>query len=148
MKKTFAILSAFTFLAMSSCDSDKVVPESSLPQGAVTFISTHFPQEKILQVSKERDGLKNSFDVILSNGFDLDFTDAGECTQVDGKNTAIPDAVVTPAKILTYTKANFAQQSIFSWEKDRDGNAEYEIELSNGLDLKFDKNGDFLRIDN
>ncbi|GAB3260064.1 hypothetical protein GCM10027347_24110 [Larkinella harenae] len=131
----------------SACDQEKVVAEEALPQNAQTFIQTHFPQETIVRVVRDRDGLNTSFDVILSNGFDLDFTKSGECTQVDGNSTAIPDEVINPEKIRTYVRDNFSQQTVVSWEKDQHSRERYSIELSNGLDLDFDQNGNFLRID-
>lgn len=133
--------------ATTACEQEKVVAQESLPDNARTFITTHFPQETVIQVVRDRDGLKTSFDVILSNGFDLEFTKTGECTQVDGKNKTIPDGVVNPEKIRTYVRTNFSQHTIVSWEKDQDDRDRYNVELSNGLDLNFDKNGDFLRID-
>ncbi|GAB3314029.1 hypothetical protein GCM10027299_01680 [Larkinella ripae] len=133
--------------ATTACDQENLVAPESLPQNARTFITTHFPQETVVQVVRDRDGLTTSFDVILSNGFDLDFTRSGECTQVDGKNRTIPDAVINPDKIRTYVQTNFSQHTIVSWEKDKNDRDRYSVELSNGLDLNFDKDGTFLRID-
>ncbi|KAA9354915.1 MULTISPECIES: PepSY-like domain-containing protein [Larkinella] len=147
MKTVRFVLSGLLIWGLTACDQEKNVTPEALPQNAQNFIRTHFPQETILQVVKERDGLTTGFDVILSNGFDLDFTKSGECTQVDGKDQAIPDAVINPEKIRTYVQTNFSQQTIVSWEKNENDRDRYSIELSNGLDLNFDKNGDFLRVD-
>lgn len=145
MKKV--ILIALLTWAGTACEQEKSVAPESLPQTAQNFISTHFPQETVLQVVRDRDGLKTSYDVVLSNGFALDFTRSGECIQVDGKIKAIPDAVINPEKIRTFLQTNFSQQTVVSWEKDEDDRDRYSIELSNGIELKFDQNGDFRRVD-
>ncbi|MFD1141752.1 PepSY-like domain-containing protein [Larkinella insperata] len=147
MKKAIIIVTGLLGWASVACDQEKAVTPESLPQNAQSFISTHFPQETISRVVRDRDGSKTSYDVILSNGFDLDFTRTGECIQVDGNNKAIPDAVINPEKIRTYLQTNFSQQTVVSWEKDEDDRDRYSVELANGLDLRFDPNGDFRRVD-
>ncbi|WP_369695841.1 PepSY-like domain-containing protein [uncultured Duncaniella sp.] len=46
--------------------------------------------------------------------------------------------------IATYVKQNHKGSRIIGIEKKRNG---YEIELSNDLDLEFDKQGNFIRFD-
>src|SRR5690606_25102956 len=113
-----------------------------LPKDAQLFIAQHFPDQEIIQVVKERDDLKTGYDVYLSDGFNLDFDKKGNIIGVEG-TSKLPDSVV-PTKILAYVQANYPDSFIRDWELDDRGQ---EVTLSNGMDLKFDKEGNFIRID-
>lgn len=135
-----------TFL---SCEKEEIVQEAALPAGATQFITTHFPDEKVLQVKREKDFLKNTvFDVILSNNFELEFKENGDAQKVDGNGKAIPTLTIKPDAVLTYVETNFPGKNVVAWEKDSDSKKdEVEVELDNGLELKFDKDGKFLRFE-
>ncbi|HWK98347.1 MAG TPA: PepSY-like domain-containing protein [Parapedobacter sp.] len=133
---------AVVLMVFAACDKESVVSTDGLPKDAQLFISQHFPNHEILQVVKERDDLKTTYDVYLSDGFNLDFDKNGKIIGLEG-TSKLPDSVV-PEKILAYVQANYPDYFIRDWELDDRGQ---EVTLSNGMDLKFDKNGNFLRID-
>ena len=129
-------------ILVTACDKESIVSADGLPKDAQTYITQHFPSHEILQVVKERDDLKTTYDVYLSEGFNLDFDKKGKILGVEG-SSKLPDSVV-PEKILTYVNTNYPDFFIRDWELDDHGQ---EVKLSNGMELKFDKNGNFLRID-
>ena len=65
------------------------------------------------------------------------------CVSALCETKAVPASLV-PAAIANYVKGNFPGTFIEKIDKERYG---YEIELSNDLDLKFDKKGNLKRID-
>jgi|SRR5690606_12094647 len=144
MKKV--IYSVFSFavvlMVFAACDKESVVSVDGLPKDAQLFIAQHFPDHEILQVVKERDDLKTTYDVYLSGDFNLDFDKKGKITGIEG-TSKLPDSVI-PEKILAYVQANYPDYFIRDWELDDRGQ---DITLSNGMDLKFDSAGNFLRID-
>lgn len=144
MKKVIYSVCSIAIVAMVcvACDKESVIAADGLPKEAQLFITQHFPEQEILQVVKERDDLKTTYDVRLSDGFNLDFDKKGNVVSVEG-NTKLPDSVV-PEKILAYVQANYPDDFIRDWELDDRGQ---EVTLSNGMDLKFDRDGNFLRID-
>ncbi len=132
-----------TVLVMgAACDKESIISADGLPKEAQQYITQHFPGHEILQVVKERDDLKTTFDVYLSEGYKLEFNKSGKVLGVEGNNR-LPDSVV-PAKILTYVNDNYPEHFIIDWELDDRGQ---EVKLSNGLELKFDGDGNFLRLD-
>ncbi|MGV3762820.1 PepSY-like domain-containing protein [Parapedobacter sp.] len=133
---------AVMLMVFTACDKESVIVADGLPKEAQLFISQHFPDHEIIQVVKERDDLRTSYDVYLSDGFNLDFDKKGNIISVEG-TSRLPDSVV-PEKILAYVQANYPDYFIRDWELDDRGQ---EVTLSNGIDLKFDKEGSFLRID-
>ena len=93
------------------------------------------------QVVKELDNLKTYFHVYLNNGTKLDFTRQGNIKKIEGTE-AIPDTVI-PSLVLEYVDTHYPTDFIRCWEiKD----ASQETKLSSGLQLEFDKNGNFLRV--
>jgi len=144
MKKTnyLMVLASAVMLLIAGCDKEKVVATDRLPGNAQTYITQHFSDFEILQVVKERDDLKTSYEVYLSEGYKLDFNKNGKIRGVEGSNR-LPDSVV-PSSILTYVNTYYPDQFVRNWELDDRGQ---EIKLSNGMELQFDKEGNFLRID-
>ena len=114
------------------------------PTPAITeFVKTYFPKASVLIVKPEHD----EYEVRLSDGTELEFTRNFEWKKIDCEHsntyTAVP-AELVPEQIVTYVKTNFADQSITKIEKKRRG---WEIELSNELEIKFNKNFVVTKID-
>ncbi|MBX3239454.1 MAG: PepSY-like domain-containing protein [Chitinophagaceae bacterium] len=141
MKNLSLILLSFA-LVSASCEKEKIVSENDLPATGKNYITTHFPDQKIAQAIKEFDDLKKTYKVYLDNGVKLEFNRSGEIRKIEG-NSKLPDSVI-PSQILTYVTDNYPAEYIKKWELDDN---RQEVELSNGLDLEFDRNGNFLRID-
>lgn len=146
MKKSFlitlllALTLAFTF---TSCDKEKVITSSELPQEITNYIAKHFPNHTILQVVIDRDDLTKNYEVILSENISLEFNRQYEIIEIDGV-AQLPDSVI-PAKILEYVSTNYPSNFITDWEIEDN---HQQVELNNGLELEFNMQGDFLRIDN
>jgi hypothetical protein len=122
------------FLAMLAKD-----PTPAIQQ----FVSTYFPQATILFT--QSDG--SEYEVKLSDGTEIEFTRKGEWKSIDCKHsniyTSVPEALI-PVEIANYVKTNFTDEDIIKIDKDR---REWEIELSNRLEIKFDKKFRVLEFD-
>ena len=127
-------------MAAACDDDDKVISENELPGSARTFVSTYFAPAKVDTVYK--DG--SEYEVILSDGVKIDFNKSGEWTDVDAPlNKELPTGFY-PETIDTYLLANMDGAGINEISKERYG---YDVELVNGIDLRFDSQGKFLRYD-
>lgn len=135
-------IASILFLSFTACDDERVVGENALPKAAGLYITQHFPSHQVVQVVKERDDLKTTYEVFLDEGYRLAFSKKGDILGVEGNNR-LPDSAIPPT-VLTYVQTNYPDEYILSWELDDTGQ---EVTLSNRRELKFDKNGNFLRID-
>ncbi len=135
------IVIALTSLTLISC-SDRIIPSEKLPAAAQSFLKEYFPDSPISYVKKEAD-LKPTYEVVLQNGTEIEFNKKGEWDNIDCKRLAVPAALI-PAAISEYVNANFPGQSIVKIDRETYG---HEIEMANGLELKFDKKGKLLHID-
>ncbi|MDY0344033.1 MAG: PepSY-like domain-containing protein [Lentimicrobium sp.] len=145
MKTRPLILFLFAFFAISgvsSCEKETVLPESDWPAEIKTYIETHFSDLAILQVVKDKDGTKTTYEVRLEGGFVLEFNRKMEVIEIEGLDR-LPDSVI-PAKILDYINQNFPANYIIEWELE---GKNQEVKLDNKLEIQFDMSGEFLRID-
>ena len=143
MKKLLFLVFMMTTIILTGCDKETILNENDIPAEIKTYVETHFPGAKILQCVKDKDGLELNYDVIIDGNFQLEFNKKKVIESIDGVSK-LPDSVI-PAKILTYVQTNYVSNFITDWELDRNNQ---QVELDNGIELKFNKNGDFLRIDN
>ncbi|MDE5947775.1 MAG: PepSY-like domain-containing protein, partial [Prevotella sp.] len=67
----------------------------------------------------------------------------GNWKEVDCRQTVVPSAVI-PIQISDYLKANYPDVSVIKIERDR---REYEVKLSNRMELKFDMKFRLIDID-
>lgn len=137
---------AFLFsllVAMISCDQDKVLPSSEYPSEITSYIAMHFPNNRILQILKDNDGLTKEYEVLLSENINLKFNGKKEAIEIDG-TTKLPNSVI-PEKILQYVTSHYPDNYITDWELDK---RVQQIKLDNNLELEFNKEGDFLKLDN
>lgn len=134
MKKALAFaLFIGIALANTSCNNDKKVLFIN------TFVNTYFPDKEV--VANIKDGL--DYDVTLSDytqiGFGSNLFGKIEWEEVDCKHTnvnaAVPAALV-PMEIANYVSRLHNTQSIVKIAKDNRG---WDIELSNGIEIEFDK---------
>lgn len=132
----------FAIGIFSSCEKESVLPASDVPAEIKTYIETHFSENAILQVIKDKDGFTKTYDVVLEDGFRLEFNRKLEIIEIDG-SSRLPDSVI-PAKILDYVNQNYPGNFITDWELE---GKNQQVSLDNDMDLEFNMSGGFLRID-
>lgn len=133
-------LATATFFALS-CDDDKVVGEVELPAISRTFLSSNFSGVNVSRIEKDA----NSYSVYLSNRIEVEFSLAGEWTEVDGEDgISIPTGFILP-QIVAYVSDNYPTNSINGIEKTAAG---FDIDLvRQDIDLVFAQDGAFVRVD-
>ena len=141
MKQTrYFLLALMCFLMAIVCYADdRPIPVEKLPAAAKEFVKTHFPKSKIIYAEKDW----KRYETRLNDGTEIDFDSKGNWDKVDCKMTAVPEALV-PQAIAQYVASNFPDAVVTKIDKERFG---YEIELSNDLELKFNKAGVLLSMD-
>lgn len=147
------ILTGFIALSLlfttTSCDNDDdhetVITATDLPQTANTFVTNYFPNANYQVVKKQSrpDSDGSVYDVYLTNGFEIDFDAAGNWVDIDGNHQAIPVELV-PEKIQDYVTKNYANQSVTAIDKEP---TYIEVELTSTIELIFNLQGEFIRID-
>lgn len=114
-------------------DYSKPISVKELPTTAQEMLKEWFPDSRIAFVEKEIEYFSKTYKVILADGMKLEFDRKGEWTTVDAKFHSVPSELV-PQPILDYVREYYPGVKIVSIEKKK---REYEIDLSNSLELKF-----------
>ena len=135
MKKIIVLLMSIVLIqANTMAGNDKPIAVNKLPERAQTFIKQHFNDVKVSFAKVDKDLFDTSYEVIFTNGSKVEFDKKGNWKEVDCKHSQVPDAII-PAQILQYIKENHSELKIISIDRDR---RDYEVKLSNKLEVKFD----------
>lgn len=124
-------------------DNDKPITVKQLPAVAQRMIQTHFGGQKVSFAKCDREVFGNEYDVIFTSGHKVEFDKNGRWTHVSCRKGSVPSKLV-PAAIRSYVGRNYRGARIVEIDRERSG---YEVELSNGVDLKFNKNGKLTKVD-
>ena len=143
-KMMFLFVSLFVMNLAVFADNDKPVQVAEMPKEAQAFVKSHFANQSVAVAKMETDFLDKTYDVIFTNGDKVEFDKKGNWTKVDCEHTQVPQAVI-PVAIQQYVGKNYPDAKVVKIEKtDRKG---YEVDLSNGFDIEFDKKMRVVEID-
>ena len=141
---TFLLVCLFTLCATTlRADNEKPIQVSQLPAAAQQFIKQHFADRKVALVKVETELMSKSYEVIFADGDHIDFDSKGNWEEIDCKSSAVPTAAI-PAQIMKYVRENYPDTTVKKIEKDR---REYEVKLSNRIELSFDLKFNLIDID-
>ena len=144
MKKILSIALLALTCTFTACANEKVITFDQIPEPAKAIVAAHFDATQIAYVTLDKGLFDDEYEVRFNDGRTIEFNKAGALLKVDGKLTEVPSALI-PEPVLAYVKANFPNAFITEWGKDDRG---YKAELNNGLDLKFNRKYEFVRVDN
>lgn len=142
MRKTILAFLLF-FGVTTAVQAGQIIELGKLPQKAQQFIKQHFPKAKVLYVKYDNEIIEKSYEVAME-GANVEFDGKGEWDNVECKKGAVPDAIV-PQQIRSYVSSKYEGTKIKEIDRDKWG---YEVKISNGLEIKFDKNFKVKNIEN
>ncbi len=144
MKKLMMILFSFVVLqGTAKAGDDLPITTAQLPVNAQQFIKTHFAKSEVSYAKMERDWLEKKYDVVFTDGNKVEFDGKGNWTDIDCKYNSVPETLI-PQAIKNYVTRNHANTRIVQLERDR---KYFEVELSNGVELKFNKQFKLVKIE-
>lgn len=110
------------------------INRDELPEAAKEMLNEHFPKSKVSMIKVDKHLLKKTdYDVKLTNGTKIEFSNKGKWTSVNCGKKAVPEALVAKA-IRNYVAKNYKGSKLVSITKK---NAGYDIGLSCGKMLRF-----------
>lgn len=143
MKKYFAILATLLISITACAEHEYSVSYSQLPTDAQKFVKTYFNIDDVAHIEMERDGLFHEYTVYLKNATTIDFDRAGKLESIDCERAPIPEGIMLKG-IASYLKEYYPNLFAVKYSLD---SRHIEVELNNDMELIFDHNGRFVRID-
>lgn len=122
---------------------DRAIGPEALPEKVLTFISEHFQDEKIAFAKEDRDLFKLTYEVVLTDGTKLEFRRNGDWKEIKRHRISIPEGIV-PQEAAAKVNELYPNSAITKAEYD---DKDLELELDNGLELKFDKSFNLTGLD-
>lgn len=145
MKKIF-VSAALLFAGITASfagDRELPITLDKLPAAAQEFLAANFKDLTLAYAVEDPKFIGSEYEVIYTDRTEVDFESNGEWSSVERKYAAVPAAIV-PVQIADYVKKSFAGESIRKIDRDK---YTWEVELSNGLEIKFDRNFQVIDID-
>lgn len=143
MKKFILLITLIIGIGCSMSAREYVTTNvSELPSKAQTFLKQNF-KKGVNHIKVDKKSRSAEYDVILNDGTEIEFDESGSWKSVECGVNAVPSSII-PKAISTYVSKNYKGQKIVEIEVERRG---YEVKLGNGMDLKFDRAGNFIRVD-
>lgn len=116
------------------------INRNDLPEAAKEMLDEYFPKAKVSMIKVDRHLLKKTdYDVKLTNGTKIEFSNKGKWTNVDCKKKSVPESLV-PKAIRNSVAKKYAGEKIVRISR---SSLYYTVGLSNDRNLKYDRLGIF-----
>ena len=134
MKYYSLIVWLLALVMMVSCE------DVSVPVQATAFIDQYFPESSVVLVEIENDEGTREYSVWLNDGTKIEFDMQGDWKRVGRKKTGVP-SILIPDTIMQYVKTHYPNNVVTKFSKKEYG---YKLELSDDMDLRFNKQFQFI----
>ena len=142
MKKIIMFFVMFVMMSVTTFAFDRIITVQELPAKVQTFIKTYFPTQTVMYAKIDKD-IRITYEVCLNDGTEIEFNSNGVWDKVDRKHLPVPSKLI-PVAISDYVKTHYPNTQIIKIDKEGRG---YDIELSNNLELSFNKRYQLIDID-
>lgn len=145
MKKTiFLLATLFIYsLTLRAEDSHRIITFEELPVKAQEFVTSYFSGQTIRFVRMEIEVKKTEYTVRFESGIEIEFNSTGDWEEVESHSECLPSGFLLEP-ILDFLKRNHTNACLHEIARSRH---KIEVELASGLEIIFNKNGEFLRYD-
>lgn len=143
MKKLFIFLVGCVFSMTACADDHHLIKYSELPVQAQTFVQKYFNLEDISHIERDREGMHYEYNVYMKNTTEIDFDYQGNLQSIDCKYITVPKGIV-PEVIMSFVSLHYPNLYVVEYVIDY---RHQTVELNNEMELIFDREGRFLRMD-
>ena len=136
-----ALVAAAALLAAAwVVEFECAVSPHKLPLAAQEFLAEHYPQQTPALVERAYDDFRITYEVFFHTGAHVRFSCRGAFRALDSRQLPIPAAIV-PEAVRAYAAKHYPGAAVTKLEHER---REWEVRLSNGMELSFDDREFFL----
>ena len=110
------------------------ISKEQLPAAAQQFLNDYFSSAEVTLAREDGPVVRREYEVTLDNGTYIEFSADGQWREVTSRD-ALPSGIV-PRSIETFVAKRYPSQVIYHIER---GRRDWEVGLSNGVELTFDR---------
>ena len=144
MKKLFLFLAVILGALSVSAKNNYSRDVNILPSEAQAILKDNFKsQVSHIKIGKDFGHIRE-YDVVMTDGSEISFDKHGNWKEVEVSPMSAVPADLIPNPIVTFVNENHTKAKVTSIEKKNYG---YEVELSNGKDVRFTEKGKFIRYE-
>lgn len=144
MKRIFTFLVLTLSLASAAMAGDRHISFGQLPDAAKSFINTNFSEETVALATKDFGFSGTSYDVRFVSGLKIEFNGKGEWTEMESGRSVLSEKFI-PEQIKKYVSGRWSGAKYRKIDKKKAGG--FEVKLTNGLEIEFDRNFNVVDID-
>ncbi|MDO4714964.1 MAG: PepSY-like domain-containing protein [Bacteroidales bacterium] len=130
-------------LGLASVTTTVAQQPVTLPATAQQFISKHHSKAKVSHVQRDREDGQRTYEVFFENGDYIEFDAKGQWLEIKCRGSQVP-ASIMPTAMTQHLKAQHPNARVVKIERER---RYLVVELANGIELIYDRNGNFKRYD-
>lgn len=146
MKRIIITLMTIAMATASAQASERLINYERLPHQAQKLIQEHFGgAAEVTYVTYDSELGDNIYDVRFKDGSEAEFNFRGKLIKVEGRPGGSVPSSVLPAPMVTYIENTHPTSRIVKAELD---DRTWEVELSDGTEVHFDKRGKLRWYDN
>lgn len=140
MKKFFALFAAVALALTAFAEN---INPNQVPNSLRQFVTTHYGKNvTITKAERDRKSGGYEYEIKLSNGVEIDYGISEEWLEVEDIN-GVPTAIVGE-EITTHVTNTYPGTKVVKIERKHPG---FEVKLSDGKELIYDRSGKFVRHD-
>lgn len=145
MKKTIAALLLLIAVSLPTLARDSYAHDAAvLPTAAQTVVKNNFKSGvSFVKIDREL-GRVSEYEVVLQDGSEITFDSKGNWKDIETSLQREVPASFIPKPIAGYVKKVQPGTRIVGIERDRRG---YDVQLSNGVEMRFTRSGEFAGYD-
>ncbi|WP_353116979.1 PepSY-like domain-containing protein [Myroides odoratus] len=128
-------------------EEEQLIDYAALPASVQSLLKTHFAASEVVLIKQETEAKETTYKVYTNDGFKIEFNQQGDWTEIESKQGKTIPSALLPTPLITYIQTNYSDFNFTGIEKKRNG---FEVELKKEkqeIELLFDKEGNFLRLD-
>ena len=118
------------------------ISKEQLPSEAQQFLQEYFSSAEVTLAREDGPVVRREYEVTLDNGTYIEFSADGQWREVTSRD-ALPSGIV-PRSIESFVAKRYPSQVIYHIER---GRRDWEVGLSNGVELTFDRTYRLIDID-
>lgn len=126
---------ALVILALSLNDRKRPIAVPELPVSVQAFLNEYWADNKVAYATVETDWFYKEYKVVFVDGSKMEFNRRGEWKEIECKYGRVPEAMI-PEPIRVRLSELYGECEVIGIERDR---REYEVKLSNRLEVTFDR---------